>query len=65
LILFKLKTGQVLNLDQVARISSQMDSATKQVYLDLEIAGRNVSIKDEEDLAAFAVITERLTPPRV
>ena len=62
--LFKLKTGQLLNLDTVTSIRPQTDPVTKAAYLDLDINGRNVSVKDADDLAAFATVTGRLTPPR-
>lgn len=64
LTLFKLKTGQLLNLDQVVRVSPQIDPVTKKDYMDVDLGGVNVSIKDEDDLAAFAVVTGRLTPSR-
>lgn len=62
--LFKLKTGQLLNLDHVVRINPQIDPTTKKNYFDLEFGGLNVSIRDEDDIAAFRVIAERNTPPR-
>ncbi len=63
--LFKLKTGQILNLDWIVRITPRIDVATKKPFIDVELGGLNVTIRDEDDLAAFAVITERATAARI
>ena len=62
--LFALKGGRILNLDAVTSIAPQVDPVSKREYLDLDFGGRNISIKDEDDLAAFAVVAGRLTLPR-
>jgi hypothetical protein len=51
LTLFKLKTGPLLNLDLVSRITPQKDPVTKKDYLDIEISGFYVSVKDEQEVA--------------
>ena len=63
MILFKLKTGQILNLDCLVRISLQKDLTTKSDYVDLEFfSGLNVGLRDPGDIERFWDIAKQHTP---
>ncbi len=63
--LFKLKTGPLLNLDLVSRITPQKDPTTKKEYFDVEISGFYVSVRDQEADELREIIGKDLCNPHL